>query len=61
MTTSRARRVPHPNATVLIDEVADGGWGTGDNALTRSTHNEHDRTGAHRAAFGSRRAPSDTR
>ena len=58
MTTSRPRRVPHPNATVLIDEVADGGWGTDDNALTRTTPNKHDRTGAHRGSFGSRRARS---
>ena len=34
-----------------------GGRGIGDNVLTLTTRNEHDRTGGHRGAFGSYGAP----
>jgi hypothetical protein len=40
--------------------LADGGWGIGDNFLTLTMHNEHDRTGGHRGAFGSYGAPIGT-
>jgi 4-oxalocrotonate tautomerase len=33
-----------PNTMVLIEEVADGGWGIGDNVLTRTMLNTPDRT-----------------
>jgi 4-oxalocrotonate tautomerase len=33
-----------PNTMVLIEEVADGGWGIGDNVLTRTMLNRQDRT-----------------
>ena len=33
-----------PNTMVLIEEVADGGWGIGDNVLTRTMLNSQDRT-----------------
>jgi hypothetical protein len=33
-----------PSALVLAEEVADGGWGIGDNILTRTTRSERDRT-----------------
>jgi hypothetical protein len=46
---------------VLIEEAADGGCGIGDNVLTVTTRNEHDRTEGHRGAFGSYGAPFDTR
>ena len=31
-----------PNTMVLIEEVADGGWGIGDNVLTRTMLNTPD-------------------
>jgi 4-oxalocrotonate tautomerase len=31
-----------PNTMVLIEEVADGGWGIGDNVLTRTMLNAPD-------------------
>jgi 4-oxalocrotonate tautomerase len=33
-----------PNTMVLIEEVADGGWGIGDNVLTRTMLNTPDQT-----------------
>jgi 4-oxalocrotonate tautomerase len=33
-----------PNTMVLVEEVADGGWGIGDNVLTRTMLNPDDRT-----------------
>jgi 4-oxalocrotonate tautomerase len=33
-----------PNTMVLIEEVADGGWGIGDNVLTRTMLNTSDQT-----------------
>ena len=33
-----------PNTMVLIEEVADGGWGIGDNVLTLTMLNPDDRT-----------------
>jgi 4-oxalocrotonate tautomerase len=33
-----------PNTMVLIEEVADGGWGIGDNVLTHTMLNRQDRT-----------------
>jgi 4-oxalocrotonate tautomerase len=33
-----------PNTMVLIEEVADGGWGIGDNVLTRAMLNTPDQT-----------------
>jgi 4-oxalocrotonate tautomerase len=33
-----------PNTMVLIEEVADGGWGIGDNVLTRTMLNRQERT-----------------
>jgi hypothetical protein len=54
-------RGARPIALLPIEEVANGGWGSGDNFLTRTTRNEHDRTAGQRGEFGSRGAPSDTR
>jgi hypothetical protein len=42
-----------PNATVLIEEAANGDCGIGDNVPTLTTRNEHKRTGVQRGAFGS--------
>jgi 4-oxalocrotonate tautomerase len=33
-----------PNTMVLVEEVADGGWGVGDNVLTRAMLNSQDAT-----------------
>jgi 4-oxalocrotonate tautomerase len=33
-----------PNTMVLVEEVADGGWGIGDNVLTRAMLNSQDAT-----------------
>jgi 4-oxalocrotonate tautomerase len=33
-----------PNTMVLIEEVADGGWGIGDNVLTRTMLDTPDQT-----------------
>jgi 4-oxalocrotonate tautomerase len=33
-----------PNTMVLIEEVADGGWGIGDNVLTRTMLNTSEQT-----------------
>jgi hypothetical protein len=46
---------------VLIEEAADDGSDIGDNVLTLTTRNEHDRTGRQRVMFGSRSAPTGTR
>jgi 4-oxalocrotonate tautomerase len=33
-----------PNTMVLVEEVADGGWGIGDNVLTRAMLNSQEAT-----------------
>lgn len=42
-------------------EAADGGCGIGHNVLTLTTRKDHGRAGRQRGAFGSYRAPFDTR